>query len=921
MNYLKNLSIKSKISTAFILVSVLMLVMGYVAIRNIRDISSLDTDLYERSTKPLANLNTISLDLEKMSTLVRGEVISSDLNEINSDKNEIANLDKDLDSNMAEFEKTIKDESIKNEFNNLKTLMDKYRPIRDKVSNLAVAQNDAEAIKIINEEGTELKKSIDKSAKNLFNLKIGRAKDKSDTNTSASNKTVTIISILIITFVIMALIIGGFLAHIISKPLKKLTEVAEKVTMGDIEADVHVTSKDEIGKLQGAFKDMVENIRENTNAINKIASGDFKVQVKVKSEKDVLGKSIAKMIDNMKLLMDETNNLIEAAEKGKLHVRGNSSAFVGEWKKLIEEINSLIDAFVVPINLTSSYVARIANGDMPSKITDEYLGDFNEIKNSLNNCIDNINELVKDANVLVEAAVNGKLDVRTDASKHSGDYRKIVEGVNNTLDIVIKPLDEANNVLGRLASNDLSISMSNDYKGTFKEFSGSINAVLERLLSLQDAFVKISNGDTSILEQFIKIGKRSENDKLIPAIIEMMSTIQNLINESKTLAFAAVEGNLDIRGDAEKFKGGYREVIEGINKTMDAVVKPLEEASSTMQKMSQGDLTCNMSGSYKGEYAKMQDSLNFTISFLNKILSQINNASTEVASGARQVSDGSQALSQGATEQASSIEELTESITEVAAQTKENAVNANEANGLSLKAKENAEQGNKHMAEMLKSMEEINESSSSISKIIKVIDEIAFQTNILALNAAVEAARAGQHGKGFAVVAEEVRNLAARSANAAKETTALIEGSIKKVESGTEIANETAKALNEIVEGVSKSASFVSEIASASNEQASAIAQINKGIEQVSQVVQTNSATAEESAAASEELSSQSQILNEMVGKFILNNVSSSYTEIEKNQYKNKESYVNDMNYAYREAAVTSTKPKIALSDSEFGKY
>jgi methyl-accepting chemotaxis protein len=397
--------------------------------------------------------------------------------------------------------------------------------------------------------------------------------------------------------------------------------------------------------------------------------------------------------------------------------------------------------------------------------------------------------------------------------------------------------------------------------------------------------------------------------------------IIKLVETADRLAIGDVTASagIDRMDETGKLASAFEKMIANIRKQAQAA-----------ERIASGDLTVEVE--VRSEEDLLGKKLAEMVYHNNEILTGIATASEQVAVGARQVSDTSMALSHGATEQAASVEELTASLEEISAQTELNAKNANKANELAEAAKVNAVKGNSQMKDMLIAMEDINESSRNISKVIKVIDDIAFQTNILALNAAVEAARAGQHGKGFAVVADEVRNLAARSASAAKETTDMIEGSIKKAEGGTRIARDTAEALSGIVDGVEKVALLVSDIAFASNEQAMGIQQVNQGIMQVSQVVQTNSATSEESAAASEQLSGQAALLKETVSKYKLSKKKEAPGKNNEAWGMNNEvspevlKMLENMNKAKRSAAQPvdleeHSKPKIVLSDKEFGKY
>lgn len=378
----------------------------------------------------------------------------------------------------------------------------------------------------------------------------------------------------------------------------------------------------------------------------------------------------------------------------------------------------------------------------------------------------------------------------------------------------------------------------------------------------------------------IKVGVRSfnlvanpvvnEHGERLGTVVEWADVTNQLYAEQQieNLIVQASQGQLDNRLNENEYEGFQRNVAEGINSMLNAIVEPLKEVRSVLDSLAEGDLTKEMSGDFHGEFAELNGVLNQSMGKLREMTSEILSAGASITTGASEISRGNTTLSQRTEAQAASLEETAASMEEMTSTVRQNSQNAQEANELANNAKTLAEGGGEISAKVVNSMGEISQSSSRIAEIIGVIDEIAFQTNLLALNAAVEAARAGEQGRGFAVVASEVRNLAQRSASAAKEIKELISDSVEKVEEGARYVDESGAALGEIMAAVEKVSVIISEIASAGQEQATGIDQVNSAVSQMDEGTQQNAALVEQVAAASQSMEEQAHQLQRLVNFF-----------------------------------------------------
>jgi methyl-accepting chemotaxis protein len=525
-----------------------------------------------------------------------------------------------------------------------------------------------------------------------------------------------------------------------------------------------------------------------------------------------------------------------------------------------------------PIKEVVGAITDVASGKLNVNIKINSNNELGQLAKAAQTLVVTLQRLIHDMDNMADDHEKGEIDTFINAAGFEGEYGTVANKINAMLRSALATQDKVVGTFIEIAEGNFAADMErlpgkkallndavNDMRRRIEEVSKEIGMLIDAAanhgnLAVQIDGTKYRGGWLNIMEGL------NSFTRVVNAPITEIKAVMNRLGK---------EGRLDKRIEGA-YAGDFLEIKNIVNETIGNLNDVINDVSRTLAAVASGDLTVRIRDDYPGDFNSIKDSLNNISNTLNRTLSEINAAAVQVLAGAKQITISATNLANGANEQASSVEELNAAIAVINGQTLENAANAEEANNISLKSTQNAQDGNAAMKQMLESMVQIRESSKSISNIIKTIQDIAFQTNLLALNASVEAARAGEHGRGFTVVAEEVRNLAARSQAAATETTGLIENSITRVNTGSDIAETTAHSLDTIEVNANEVLTIIKNISGSSRNQAQAIGQISAGIEQISQVVQNNSAVSEETSASAQELTSQAEILRQLVAYFKL---------------------------------------------------
>jgi len=615
--------------------------------------------------------------------------------------------------------------------------------------------------------------------------------------------------------------------------LEKLTtKHSTEISLGERTFSLVATVlRDTNGVRTGALVEWADITAWNsiTTYLDALTNGEFDHPIiateQCQGTAQILQKNAVLLRDNIKNFIHDMQHMSSEHDKGDIDVVIDAAKFKGGFADMANGVNGMVLGHIAVKKKAMACIKAFGEGDFNAEL-EQFPGKKAFINDTIELVRDNLIGFTHDMQHMSSEHDKGDIDVVIDAAKFKGGFADMANGVNGM-------------VLGHIAVKKKAMAC-------IKAFGeGDFNAELEQF-----------PGKKAFINDTIEL---------------VRGNLRSIVMDMGILSQAIVDGQLNTKVDASRHQGDYAKIIAPFTEAFVALNRIIDDAGILSQAIVDGQLNTKVDASrHQGDYAKIIAAFENALVGLNNTFYQLNDTVEQVGQSAEQLNAASQNMAANSEEQSSSVEEVTSSLEETDSQVKANTDNANAANQLVMDTSQAANQGQVKMAGMIGAMDAINQSSQDIAKIIKVIDEIAFQTNLLALNAAVEAARAGQHGRGFAVVAQEVRNLAGRSAKAARETADLIEDSSKRVTEGVGIANETREALDQIVGNVVKVKDLVAEIATASTEQSRGVSQINVAMNQVSKAAQEGSQQAEELASSSGELTNVANQMRVEISRFKL---------------------------------------------------
>jgi len=449
-----------------------------------------------------------------------------------------------------------------------------------------------EQMLVVDESGDSLLEALE-DMEGHSTASMQAAMDNAD---SAQSSSTTMTVAVAIIAAIVAVGLGFFLSQSISKGLIAMANAAEGISEGDLEQQVDIKSGDEIGDMAASFQRMIAYVQEIASAATLVAQGDLTAEVSPRSEKDVLSHAMVAMRDSISTMASGVNELVEAAVAGKLDARADATRFSGEYRNIVGGVNRTLDAVIGPLNVAAEYVDRISKGDIPDRITDDYRGDFNEIKNNLNQCIDAIDGLVGEMDMLSQAAVEGRLEVRGNANSFQGRFATIIQGVNGTLDAVVEPMQMASNALSRVAQGDLTIRVNGGYQGDYAVLSESINGMVDGLKDMttrmQESAMNITSGTSEILAAASQMASTTREQA--STVNEVTSTVEEIKSSAEQVAQRA-QGVADAASQAaqaaDRGSDAADEAIGGMTEIRDKVESIAENILSLSEQTQQiGDI-------------------------------------------------------------------------------------------------------------------------------------------------------------------------------------------------------------------------------------------------------------------------------------------------------------------------------------------